>query len=62
MRRNGVPKKKPAGLAIMDLRQEVMVWRIGNPLEAFSMIALFRNSVSFDVLGDKSIQICPTDQ
>lgn len=40
MRRKGVPKKKPVGLVIMDLRQLVIVWRMGKPLDAFSMIAL----------------------
>lgn len=32
--------RKAAGRVIMDLRHEVMVWRIGKPLDAFSMIAL----------------------
>lgn len=40
MRRKGVLKKKPAGRDIMDLRQDVMVWRIGKPFEAFSIMAL----------------------
>lgn len=41
-------KKKPAGRDTMDLRQEVMVWRIGKPFEAFSIMALqHERSVSF---------------
>lgn len=40
MRMKGVLVKKAPGFVIIDLRQEVMVWRIGKPLEAFSMIAL----------------------
>lgn len=49
MRRKGALKKKPAGRVIMDLRQDVMVWRIGKPFEAFSMMALhsFYQRVSF---------------
>lgn len=35
-------KKKPLGLAIMDLRQLVIVSRIGKPLDAFSMMALYK--------------------
>lgn len=42
--------KKAPGRVIMDLRQEVMVWRIGKPLEAFSMIALVSGSVSLSLL------------
>ena len=33
-------RKKPLGRVTIDLRQLVIVWRIGKPLEAFSMIAL----------------------
>lgn len=40
MRMKGVLRKKPVGLAIMDLRQLVIVCWIGKPLEAFSMMAL----------------------
>lgn len=32
--------RKVPGFVIIDLRQEVMVSRIGKPLDAFSMIAL----------------------
>lgn len=42
--------KKAPGRVIMDLRQEVMVWRIGKPLEAFSMIALVSGCVSSSLL------------
>jgi hypothetical protein len=37
---NGVLKKNPLGFVTMDRRQLVIVSRIGNPFEAFSMIAL----------------------
>lgn len=33
-------RKKPAGRATMDRRQEVTVLRMGKPFDAFSMIAL----------------------
>lgn len=33
-------RKKPLGRVTMDFRQLVIVWRMGNPLEAFSIIAL----------------------
>lgn len=32
--------RKAPGFVIIDLRQDVMVSRIGKPLDAFSMIAL----------------------
>jgi hypothetical protein len=41
MSRKGVPKKKPVGFVIMDLRQLVIVWRMGKPLDAFSIMALY---------------------
>jgi hypothetical protein len=41
MRRKGVPKKNEDGFEIMDLRQDLIVFWIGKPFEAFSMIALF---------------------
>lgn len=40
MRMNGVLKKKPLGRATIDRRQLLIVWPIGKPFEAFSMIAL----------------------
>lgn len=40
MRMKGVLRKKVDGLEIIDFRQEVMVFWIGKPLEAFSMMAL----------------------
>lgn len=33
-------RKNPLGRDTIDLRQLVIVWRMGNPFEAFSMIAL----------------------
>lgn len=35
-----MPKKKPAGCLIIERRHEVTVLRMGNPFDAFSMIAL----------------------
>lgn len=40
---NGVLKKNPLGFVTMDRRQLVIVSRMGNPFEAFSMIALRKN-------------------
>lgn len=47
-------KKKPVGFAIMDLRQLVIVWRMGKPLDAFSIMALYmlRNTVRSSSLGN----------
>lgn len=33
-------RKKLPGFVNMDRKQDVMVWRMGTPLAAFSMIAL----------------------
>ena len=40
-------RKNPAGWRAIDLKHEVMVFRIGRPLAAFSMIALHYRCVSF---------------
>lgn len=40
-------RKNPAGWRAIDLKHEVMVFRIGRPLAAFSMIALRYKCVSF---------------
>lgn len=41
MRRKGVPRKKEEGFATIDFKQDLIVFWIGKPFEAFSMIALF---------------------
>lgn len=51
MRKKGVLRKNPAGWRAIDLKHEVMVFRIGRPLAAFSMIALRYECVSFSFLS-----------
>jgi hypothetical protein len=40
MSRNGVPRKKPDGLRMMERKADVIVSRIGTPFAAFSIMAL----------------------
>lgn len=47
MRMKGVLRKKPLGFETIDLRQLEMVCRMGNPFEAFSMMALWKDIVSY---------------
>lgn len=53
MRMNGVLKKKPLGRATIDRRQLFIVWPIGKPLEAFSMIAL-EGLALYSIIAPKS--------
>lgn len=53
MRMNGVLKKKPLGRATIDRRQFFIVWPIGKPFEAFSMIAL-EGLALYSIIAPKS--------
>lgn len=46
MRKKGVLRKKPAGWRTIDRKHDTMVFRIGRPLAAFSMIALHKCHIS----------------
>lgn len=58
---NGVLKKKPQGRATIDRSPLLIVWRIGKPFEAFSIIAL-EELVFFSVIAPKNYRKSLTDQ
>lgn len=51
-------RKNPAGWRAIDLKHEVMVFRIGRPLAAFSMIALQQKYISLSFSASLSLLGC----